>query len=168
MVSPRTLALVTSSAAGRSYMTPAAKDDWATPQGFFNRLNGEFDFTLDPCASSSNHKCSRYYTREQNGLKQDWGCHTVFCNPPYGRAIPSWMKKADAACRNGATVVLLVPARTDTKWFHRIAVNHEVRFIEGRIKFGDGRGSAPFASILVVMRAGAAKPEVPVLTCCAA
>jgi len=126
-------------------------DLWATPQDFFNKLNSEFNFTLDVCATSENAKCSEYFTEADDGLSQEWA-GVVWMNPPYGRTIGAWVKKADEACKKGATVVCLVPARTDTKWWHDYCINKEVRFIKGRLKFGDAKNSAPFPSAVVVMR----------------
>ena len=128
-------------------------DDWGTPPDFFKALDKEFGFTLDPCASDSNAKCSRYFTREDNGLLKSWADEIVFMNPPYGREIPHWMKKAHDSSRNeAATVVCLVPSRTDTRWWHDFAMKHEVRFIRGRLYFGDGSERAPFPSAVIVMR----------------
>lgn len=118
-------------------MFSSKTDQWATPQEFYDQLNDEFHFTLDPCADESNHKCDKYYTKEQDGLSQDWSGERVFCNPPYGRAIGDWVKKcAECACD---IAVMLIPARTDTRWFHQyIYGKAEVRFIKGRLKFGGG------------------------------
>ena len=92
--------------------------DWATPQAFFDQLDSEFHFTLDPCADKSNHKCDRYFTVADDGLRQPWGGQTVFCNPPYGRAIKDWVKKcSEEAKQPDTTVALLIPARTDTAYF---------------------------------------------------
>lgn len=120
-------------------MFSSKTDQWATPQEFYDQLNDEFHFTLDPCADESNHKCDKYYTKEQDGLSQDWSGERVFCNPPYGRAIGDWVKKcAECACD---IAVMLIPARTDTRWFHQyIYGKTEVRFIKGRLKFGGGGG----------------------------
>ena len=126
--------------------------EWPTPQGLFDELNEEFKFTLDPCATHGNAKCKRYFTEEDDGLSQNWGQETVFMNPPYGRGIKDWMKKAYESSRNGATVVCLVPARTDTKWFHDHAVKGEVVFIKGRLKFGEAKNSAPFPSAIIIFR----------------
>lgn len=123
----------------------------ATPQDFFDKLNAEFSFTLDVCANHENHKCADYFTKEQDGLKQEWS-GVCFMNPPYGREIGLWMKKANEAFKNGSIVVCLVPARTDTSWWHDYAIQHEVRFIRGRLKFGDAKNSAPFPSAVIVMR----------------
>ena len=128
-------------------------EEWATPDELFNDLDKEFHFTLDPCATDQNHKCSNYYTKEENGLIQDWQGHTVFCNPPYGRtSTATWVKKcALEGSKRNTTVVMLIPARTDTKWFHEyIYGKAEVRFIKGRLKFGDSKNSAPFPSMIVV------------------
>jgi len=127
-------------------------DEWATPKDFFKELNKEFNFTLDPCATDENHKCSKYYTKEDNGLEQKWG-GVVFCNPPYGREISKWVEKAFNENKQGTMVVMLLPARTDTKWFHNwIYKHHEIRFIKGRLKFNDGKQAAPFPSMVVVMK----------------
>ena len=125
-------------------------DLWATPQDFYDKLNSEFHFTLDPCALPTNAKCSKYYTPDQDGLTQDWNGEIVFCNPPYGKVIGDWVKK----CHDSTGVrVALLPARTDTRWFHDyIYGKAEIRFIKGRLKFGDSKNSAPFPSMVVVWR----------------
>lgn len=123
----------------------------ATPQDFFDKLNAEFGFDIDVCATAKNSKCAKFYTKDDDGLSQDWA-GVVWMNPPYGREISRWMKKANEAANDGATVVCLVPARTDTNWWHEYAIQHEVRFIRGRLKFGDAKNSAPFPSAVVVMR----------------
>lgn len=126
-------------------------DLWATPQDFFDKLNAEFGFELDVCATHDNAKCPRYFTKESDGLAQEWR-GKVWMNPPYGREIGAWMKKAHESARGGATVVCLVPARTDTRWWHEYVANHEVRFVRGRLKFGGSKSNAPFPSAVVVMR----------------
>jgi phage N-6-adenine-methyltransferase len=128
--------------------------EWPTPKQFFRSLNLEFHFTLDPCATSENAKCRRYFTKAQNGLDQNWTTHRVFCNPPYGRDIFNWARKCFEASREGALVVLLVPARTDTRWFHDWVYGKadQIRFIRGRLKFGDGSQSAPFPSLVAIYR----------------
>lgn len=137
-------------------MFSSKTDQWATPQDFFDTLDREFSFTLDPCADETNHKCNHYFTQEIDGLSQDWGGETVFCNPPYGRDIKNWVKKSrDEALKPNTTVVMLIPARTDTQYFHDYIYqkpNVEVRFIKGRLKFGDSNNSAPFPSMVVVFR----------------
>lgn len=129
-------------------------DQWATPQWFFDELDREFHFTLDPCADADNHKTMLYFTKEQDGLKQDWSGHRVFCNPPYGKDIRKWVEKAfREGHKDGTIVVLLVHARTDTKWFHDYVYNRaEIRFVKGRLKFGGGAANAPFPSMVVIYR----------------
>lgn len=136
------------------------KDSWATPQSFFDELDAEFHFTIDVCADETNHKCPVYFTKEQDGLLQDWGGHTVFCNPPYGaKATGDWTRKCwEEAQKPNTTVVLLIPARTDRKSFHEYIykkkTNVEIRFIKGRLKFGDGKEPAPFPSMVVIFNGG--------------
>lgn len=126
-------------------------NEWATPQDFYEKLNQEFNFTLDPCADATNHKCSKYYTQADDGLSKSWDNETVFCNPPYGREIKHWVKKASEA--KGGVVVMLIPARTCTSYFHDyIYGKAEIRFIKGRLKFGDSKNSAPFPSMVVIFR----------------
>ena len=128
-------------------------DEWATPQALFDELNKEFNFNLDPCATKDNHKCDKYYTMQENGLTQNWGGCRVFCNPPYSQ-ISEWVEKAFRESKNDNTlVVLLIPSRTDTRYFHNFIYNRaEIRFVKGRLKFGDGKNSAPFPSMLVIFR----------------
>lgn len=139
-----------------AYIDKAKTDEWETPRYLFDQLNDEFRFTLDVCATKENAKCSKYFTREENGLSQDWGCETVWCNPPYGRSIKYWVWKCLLHSIGGGVAVMLIPARTDTKWFHEyIYCNKklaEVRFVRGRIKFGGSKHNAPFASMIVVFR----------------
>src|SRR6266516_647855 len=129
-------------------------EEWPTPQDFFDRLNAEFHFTLDPCATAKNAKCKKYFTKKDDGLNRDWGRDTVFCNPPYGREMRSWARKCYEASRAGATVVLLAHSRTDTRWFHDWVYGKavEIRFVRGRLKFGDGKQSAPFPSMVAIFR----------------
>ena len=131
-------------------------NEWATPKLFFEYLNNEFNFTLDPCATVENYKCSKYYTIKENGLAQEWNNEVVFCNPPYGRELPQWVKKCyEEHKKNNITVVMLIPARTDTSYFHEYIYNKsEIRFIRGRLKFNDGKQCAPFPSMLVIYRSG--------------
>ena len=132
----------------------SATNEWSTPQAFYEELDREFRFTLDPCATPENAKCYKYFTKEENGLVQDWSKDTVFMNPPYGREIGKWVKKAHNEAMEGATVVCLIPARTDTAYWHEYVIggNAEVRFIKGRLKFGDSKNSAPFPSAVVIFR----------------
>lgn len=125
--------------------------DWETPQDFFIELDNEFHFTLDPCATEQNAKCAKFYTENDDGLAKSWGGETVFCNPPYGSQIGKWVKKC--ATEENCTCVMLIPARTDTRWFHEyIYQKAEIRFIKGRLKFGNQPHSAPFPSMVVVFR----------------
>jgi len=125
---------------------------WATPDGLFQQLSKEFAFTLDVAADDTNHKCARYYTAEQDGLLQAWS-GTVWCNPPYGDRIGDWVAKACLERANGITTVLLLPVRTDTRWFHAYVLGQsEIRFIKGRLKFGESKDSAPFPSMLIIYR----------------
>jgi len=124
--------------------------EWATPQEVFAEWDKKFAFTLDPCATADNSKCKYFFTKDENGLVQDWGTESVFMNPPYGREIGLWMKKAYVSAKNGATVVCLVPARTDTLWWHDFAMKGEIYLFKGRLKFGDAKNSAPFPSAVIV------------------
>lgn len=124
-------------------------DLWATPQDLFDRLHAKHGFTLDACATPDNAKCPTYYTTEQDGLKQEWR-GVVWMNPPYGRAIAAWMRKAYESAKHGAKVVCLVPARTDTAWWHDYATKGRIEFLRGRLKFGGGKTNAPFPSAIVV------------------
>ena len=136
-------------------MFSSATDNWSTPQDFFDKLNDEFHFTLDVCADENNHKCEHYYTKEIDGLSRPW-IGTIWCNPPYGRKIGEWVRRAYISSQIGsATIVMLLPARTDTRWFHDYIYNKsntEIRFIKGRLKFGGCKNSAPFPSMVVIFR----------------
>lgn len=125
-------------------------DLWSTPQAFFDELNREFGFTLDVCANKDNAKCERYFEQAENGLIQNWDNEVVWMNPPYGREIGKWVQKASQA--TGGVVVCLLPARTDTKWFHDYILGKaEIRFIKGRLKFGGQKNSAPFPSMIAIL-----------------
>lgn len=125
-------------------------EEWPTPQDFYDKCNHEFGpFDLDPCATSQSAKCAKFYTKEDDGLAHQWN-GKVWMNPPYGRVIGAWMKKAYESSMEGAFVVCLVPARTDTAWWHDYAAKGAVRFIRGRLKFGGHKNSAPFPSALVI------------------
>lgn len=126
-------------------------NEWFTPQDFYDRLNQEFNFSLDVAATSDNAKTQRYFTETDDGLAQSWDNETVWCNPPYGRTLRKWVEKASKAM--GGVVVMLIPARTDTSYFHDYIYkkqNVEIRFIRGRLKFGGSKNSAPFPSMVVV------------------
>lgn len=133
-------------------MFSSKTDLWSTPWNFFDKLNDEFHFTLDPCSTHENAKCYKHFTIEEDGLLQDWGNEVVFCNPPYGRQIKDWVKKAyEESRKDNTTVVMLIPARTDTIYFHEYIYHKaEVRFIKGRLKFGDAKNAAPFPSMVVI------------------
>ena len=135
-------------------MFSSKTDLWSTPWNFFEKLNDEFHFTLDPCSTHENAKCYKHFTIEEDGLLQDWGNEVVFCNPPYGRQIKDWVKKAyEESQKDNTTVVMLIPARTDTIYFHEYIYHKaEIRFIKGRLKFGDAKNAAPFPSMVVIFR----------------
>jgi site-specific DNA-methyltransferase (adenine-specific) len=128
-------------------------NEWTTPKDFFEKLNNEFNFTLDPCCTTETAKCSKFYTQKENGLKQCWGGNKVFMNPPYGREIKYWIKKAfEESLKPNTLVVCLIPARTDTTYWHEYIFNKakDIRFLKGRLKFGNSNNSAPFPSAVVV------------------
>jgi len=129
------------------------KNDWETPQDFFDKLNSEFHFTLDACANENNHKCSKYFTSDQDGLKQDWSNYIVFCNPPYStKEQNAWVRKCYEEGKQ-TTVVLLIPARTDTARFHDYILPYaEIRFLKGRLKFVDAKDPAPFPNMIAIFR----------------
>lgn len=132
---------------------------WCTPPDFFAELDREFHFELDPASTDKSAKCAKHFTPDDDGLKQDWGGYCVFCNPPYGRAIADWVRKGYEESRKpGTTVVMLIPSRTDTAYFHDwiFGKASEVRFLRGRLKFtdedGNGEDAAPFPSAVIVWR----------------
>ena len=128
-------------------------DEWATPISLFSELDKEFHFDLDPCSTHENAKCRDHYTIDDDGLSQNWGGRRVFCNPPYGRAIPDWVRKCYEESRKPDTlVVMLIPARTDTSYFHDYIYHRarEIRFIRGRLHFNESKNAAPFPSMIVV------------------
>ena len=129
----------------------SATEMWATPQEFFDKYNSVHKFETDVCASPENAKCINYFTEQDDGLSQEWS-GSCWMNPPYGRTIKAWMRKAYESSLQGATVVCLVPARTDTAWWHEYAIKGDIEFIRGRLKFGDHKNSAPFPSAVVVFR----------------
>ena len=145
-----------------SGMFTSDTSEWATPQDFFDKLNAEFHFTLDPCATPENAKCGKFYTKEQNGLAQDWTGETVFCNPPYGKEISAWVEKCYKHSLSGECAVMLIPSRTDTRWFHEwVYGKAELRFVKGRLRFNDSKGSAPFPSLVVVYRGATHDEKLP-------
>ncbi len=135
-------------------------DEWETPVHLWDELDKVFAFNLDVCATHENAKCHKYFTKKEDGLKQQW-TGTVWMNPPYGREIGKWMKKAYESSQEPfmrgtalmrTTVVCLVPARTDTKWWHDYAIKGEIKFIRGRLKFNGHKNSAPFPSAIVIFK----------------
>ena len=128
-------------------------EEWATPDGLFAELDREFSFNLDPCSTDENAKCKKHFTLKDNGLAQNWGGYRVFCNPPYGRKLKAWVKKCYDESRNPHTlVVMLIPARTDTSYFHEYIYHkaREIRFLRGRLHFNDAPAGAPFPSMIVI------------------
>lgn len=126
-------------------------DEWETPQWLYDSLDKEFGFTLDPCSNGKNAKCEKWFSIYDTGLLKDWGTETVFMNPPYSKC-KEWMTKAYGAAHEGATVVCLVPSRTDTEWWHKYAMKGEIRFLKGRLTFGDAVNAAPFPSVVIIFR----------------
>ena len=135
-------------------MFSSARGDWETPDDLYGQLDAEFHFTLDVCANASNAKCIDFLDHD-TGLSSLWH-GTCWMNPPYGRRITAWIEKAymESIVQGNATVVCLLPARTDTKWFHNYCVHGEIRFLKGRLRFKGAEGSAPFPSMIVVFRPG--------------
>ena len=130
-------------------MFSSKTDLWETPQDLFDKYNAIYHFETDVCALPENAKCKNYFTPEMDGLKQEW-TGVCWCNPPYGREIGKWVEKA---AKSFATVVMLLPARTDTKWFHDWVLPYgEIEFLKGRLKFGGAKNSAPFPSMIVVFK----------------
>lgn len=129
------------------------RHDWETPRHVFDALHSEFGFSVDVAASADNALCSRFYTEQEDGLAQSWGGEVCWMNPPYGTQIKHWVAKARRESERGATVVGLIPARTDTRWWHEhIEGRAEVRFIKGRLRFSGATINAPFPSAVIVWR----------------
>lgn len=127
------------------------KDEWETPQPVFDKLDGEFHFTLDPCASDENKKCDKYFTKEIDGLIQSWSDDTVYMNPPYGKELAKWVRKAFEESQNGTVVVCLIPSRTDTRFWHEFVMRaREIRFVTPRLSFVGSDNKAPFPASVVV------------------
>lgn len=123
---------------------------WPTPDSLFDKLDAEFGFTLDVCCLPENAKCTKYFTPDDDGLLQNW-YGKVWCNPPYGNRIGDWVEKAFREAHNGVTTVMLLPVRTDTRWFHSWVIGKaEIRFLKGRLKFGNAENSAPFPSMVII------------------
>lgn len=132
---------------------PGASDEYATPDEIFKALDAEFHFTLDPCSTDDNAKCEKHYTMQDDGLSKSWGGDRVFCNPPYSN-IGAWVEKAYRESRQDSTlIVMLIPARTDTRYFHDFIYGRsEIRFIKGRLRFNGINSNAPFPSMVVIFR----------------
>ena len=132
------------------------KDDWETPQDFYNELDLKYKFTLDPCASHATAKCEKYFTVDDDGLSQDWSKEIAFMNPPYGRGIGEWIQKAYEESRKpGTVVVCLIPSRTDTKYWHDYCMKaSEIYFVKGRLKFSGHKSACPFPSAVVIFKSG--------------
>lgn len=127
--------------------------NWETPKSLFDELNSKHQFTLDVCAEPENAKCEKFFSKETNGLIQSWANEICFMNPPYGREIKTWMAKAVHEWKNGAKIVCLVPARTDTAWWHDYAMQGDIEFLRGRVKFvhpaTKEEKPAPFPSAII-------------------
>lgn len=140
---------------GKQVLFSSASEEWETPQALFDALDSEFHFNLDVSANESNRKCERFFSKDDDGLSKNWG-GCVWCNPPYGKDLGKWVEKASVEIGKDAdVVVMLIPSRTDTKWFHEFIYmkqNVEVRFIKGRLKFGGSKNSAPFPSMIVIFK----------------
>lgn len=134
-------------------MSGGYTDEWHTPQDIYNLLDAEFHFTLDPCSTDENCKCEKHYTKADDGLSKNWGGETVFCNPPYSQ-IAKWVEKCFYEAQTDNTVVvLLIPSRTDTRYFHNFIYHRsEIRFIKGRLRFSGSKENAPFSSMIVIFR----------------
>jgi site-specific DNA-methyltransferase (adenine-specific) len=148
----------------RSVLFSSKSDNWATPQWLFDKLNKTYNFTLDPCASQDNAKCSKFYTEEDNGLTKSFQNETVFINPPYSKTY-DWVSKAYHEAFNDVRSIVLVPARMDSRWFHEFCfdpfVCKSITFIRGRLKFGGSKNSAPFPSIILEFGPPSKMPQQP-------
>ena len=161
-------------------MFSSTSNEWQTPHAFYDKLDATFSFDLDPCATPLTAKCEKYFTPKENGLLQDWSGHRVFMNPPYGRGVDKWLKKAfEESATPHTTVVCLIPARTDTKYWHKYCMKaDEIYFVKGRLKFVQQQvtdtaittccNAAPFPSAVVVFRGppieGMARNQVRIAT----
>lgn len=132
------------------------RHDWRTPRAFFDAVVREFGpFDTDAAASAENALCPHFWDEEADSLEQDWKGKKIWCNPPYGRGLRKWVEKASTAVAGGGIVVMLIPARTDTSYFHDFIWQKpgiEVRFLRGRLHFDDGKDPAPFPSMLVIFK----------------
>ena len=139
-------------------MFSSGTEHWSTPIELFDELNLEHKFTVDVCADTTNYKVKRYFNKKMDGLSQSWAGEIAWCNPPYGREIKLWVEKACESTKTvgcNTSVVMLLPARTDTKWFHEFIYNNplcSIKFIKGRLKFSGSKNSAPFPSMIVTFK----------------
>ena len=136
----------------QSAMVSSKSNEWETPQALFDTLNSEFGFTLDPCATTQNAKCRKYYTQKNDGLAHSWSGEIVFMNPPYGGNTGKWIQKAWQESRDGAIIVCLIVSATDRSYWHDYIFPHasEIRWLRGRLRFGEAKSTAPFASAIIV------------------
>ncbi len=136
-------------------MFSSESSGWSTPIDLFDELNLKYKFTVDVCADTTNYKVKKYYNKKIDGLSKDWTGEIAWCNPPYGREICNWVQKAYESTKSGNSetkVVMLLPARTDTRWFHDYIYSNplcKIEFIKGRLKFSGSKTSAPFPSMIV-------------------
>ena len=145
----------------KKVMFSSKSDEWGTPTDFFNKLDVVYNFTLDPCATAENAKCKKFYTIEENVLEKDWEGETVFVNPPYSK-IKDWVIKAHTEGQKlNTTVVMLIPSRTDTRWWHQYCMNADkILFVKGRLKFEGGEHSAPFPSAVIIFKKVEVLPQI--------
>lgn len=143
-------------------MVSSKTNEWETPQDFFNKLNGEFNFHLDVSATKENAKCKKFFTLEDDGLSKDWGFNTCWMNPPYGGHTGDWIKKAYEESKQGAVVVCLIVSSTDRSYWHEYIFPFatQIRFIRGRLKFGNSKTTAPFASAVVIFSKNIYKEKI--------
>ena len=128
-------------------------DEWETPSDLFSTWDNLYHFTLDPCCTHENAKCEKHYTIEEDGLHNSWENEVVWCNPPYSKCYEWCLKALYESMNRNATVVMLLPSRTDTKWFHDVVQPFsEIRFIRGRLRFNNSNQNAPFASLIAIFR----------------
>ena len=137
---------------GTEQLFSSSSENWSTPMDLFELINSKYNFTVDVCADASNNKVKKYYNIQKDGLSQDWSNDVCWCNPPYGKNISKWIEKAYVESEKGTKIVMLLPSRTDTKWFHNFIYenkNAKIEFIKGRLKFSGSNNSAPFPSMIV-------------------
>lgn len=142
-------------------MVSSKTNEWETPQGLFDKLDHEFHFTLDPCATDKNHKCTKYYTIKEDGLTQSWANEIVFMNPPYGGNTGKWLRKAWHESQQESVIVCLIVSSTDRSYWHDYIFPYasEIRWLRGRLRFGQTDSTAPFASAIVIFDNNHKPPE---------